>query len=440
MRRHAISYDWSAFHAELKHTVLDQLDCVELLHQRGRPSTKRSKPGTCWAHCPAPDHPDNNPSCLVHADRFYCFACGAKGDVFELLAMVCELPHGASFGDKVRAGLEVLGIDFEQEKARFIEIQRRHHKSPSPSSPEDAPASDYRAPVVSLEARRPTPPPQELAPTATSVAMWQHMLDGLVLESQEARYLEHERGLPAMLCRSVGMVSCSREQWTAGLRPLLERYSIEACLESGLFSARRDAPKALTPEDLRGHPYAERMILMPYGHDGKLEGLRCRQTGACLDHNGARYLALLGRQNVVRAPYLAHAQGGALLPPCGHRGVLYVCEGELDALSLVSLGRAAIGIPGARAWRAAWGANWRHQVQHVVLWADDDEAHKVASTRWLAHIARDLAQMHGEAWVSESVRITSAMAHPECKDANDMLVAGLLEAHLEQFELQLGVS
>lgn len=431
-----VTYDWARFQSELKRTVSEQLDCIELLHLHGRPSPRRSKPGTCWAHCPAPDHPDHNPSCLVHRDRFYCFACDAKGDVFELLGLLLELPGSATFGDKVRAGLEVLGLDYEEEKTRFIELERGRASSPSP--PKYAPALPSRAPVVSIKAHRDAPlhcaSDAARTPSSVSVEMWQWMMDGLVLESEEAHYLRHERGFSIDLCQSVGLVSTTREVWQERLRALAARHDVEACLASGLFRLPREVPDALDSSDLLGHPYASRMLLLPYGHGGHLEGLRFRQTGECLDHQGARYLALLGRQNVVRAPYLASAQGGALIPPCGHRGLLYVCEGELDALSLVARGRAAIGIPGARAWRQEWGNSWKESYAHVILWADDDEAHKLASTRWLAQIASDLNQLHGPSWVAEHVHIASASGYPDCKDANDMLRAGLLEAHLEHLE------
>ncbi len=434
-----MTYDWSRFQAELKRTVREQLDCIELLHLRGRPSPKRSKPGTCWAHCPAPDHPDHKPSCLVHRDRFYCFACEAQGDIFEMLALLHDLPSTATFGDKVHVGLEVLGIDYEEEKTRFIEIERK--RASSPSSPKYAPVPPSRAPVVPIKAHRDAVSHRSSdavrTPSPTSVKMWQRMLDGLVLESEESHYLERERGLCAELCRSVGLVSTTREIWHERLAKLSSQHSIEACLESGLFRAPREVPDELDSSDLLGHPYASRMLLLPYGCGGSLMGMRFRQTGECLDHQGARYLALLGSQNAVRMPYLSNAQGGALLPPCGHRQILYVCEGELDALSLVSVGRAAVGIPGARAWRRGWGASWKTLYKHVILWADDDEAYKRASTTWLAKIASDLRALHGEAWLTEHVSITSAMRYSDCKDANDMLVAGILEAHLEQVELAL---
>ena len=37
--------------------------------------------------CPTPGHEDSTPSCMIHAasGRFYCFGCGAHGDVFALV-------------------------------------------------------------------------------------------------------------------------------------------------------------------------------------------------------------------------------------------------------------------------------------------------------------------------------------------------------------------
>lgn len=40
--------------------------------------------------CPTPGHEDSTPSCIVHPDAgtFYCFGCGAHGDVFTLVREV----------------------------------------------------------------------------------------------------------------------------------------------------------------------------------------------------------------------------------------------------------------------------------------------------------------------------------------------------------------
>jgi hypothetical protein len=60
---------------------------------------------TTAIHCPSPDHPDKNPSCMLmpEVNRFECKACGVKGDVIDLV----ELANGVDF----KGALEWLGED-----------------------------------------------------------------------------------------------------------------------------------------------------------------------------------------------------------------------------------------------------------------------------------------------------------------------------------------
>lgn len=67
----------------------------------------RSARGDFMISCPSALHDDPNPSCIVHSqdDRFYCFGCGERGDIFDLVELVAGTRQ---FSDAV-AWLEASG-------------------------------------------------------------------------------------------------------------------------------------------------------------------------------------------------------------------------------------------------------------------------------------------------------------------------------------------
>jgi hypothetical protein len=64
------------------------------------PAVKLQRNGaTLRGHCPYPEHPDPSPSFVVYDDnRFTCFGCGRKGDIYSLVAMIDNLDR---FSDQV---------------------------------------------------------------------------------------------------------------------------------------------------------------------------------------------------------------------------------------------------------------------------------------------------------------------------------------------------
>lgn len=49
-----------------------------------------------------PFHDDHTPSLKLNQDYFYCFGCGAKGDVIDLTARLCDLSLTEAVGKLVR--------------------------------------------------------------------------------------------------------------------------------------------------------------------------------------------------------------------------------------------------------------------------------------------------------------------------------------------------
>ncbi|MDI6773142.1 MAG: CHC2 zinc finger domain-containing protein [bacterium] len=85
--------------------VKTRLPVSQVLADAGLP-VHRLGPQRLRALCPF--HADSDPSLVVYDDRrFYCFGCGAKGDVVDLVKGIDEHP---SFVDALRAAAERAGV------------------------------------------------------------------------------------------------------------------------------------------------------------------------------------------------------------------------------------------------------------------------------------------------------------------------------------------
>lgn len=80
-------------------------DIVALLEHWGMDTPTRSSGG--WAPVRCGFHDDRSASASVHLDagRYFCFACGTKGDVYSLIQERERLtfPEALAFGDRLQA-------------------------------------------------------------------------------------------------------------------------------------------------------------------------------------------------------------------------------------------------------------------------------------------------------------------------------------------------
>ena len=416
-------YDWNLFNSTLLEHIKTHLSCLELIRHEGRPAARQHAKDSMWVHCPHPEHEDKNPSCKVYHDGFKCYACEARGDVFNLVGYFDHTEH---FRGQIEGALSRLGLSMEQERARFVDAQRQN-KVYTPGTC----TAQFKAPRPIKTSGR---APQRISETTREI--WERVLAQLELDDEAARYLEDERGLWPGLCLSVGIRSATLEQWSSVLEDVARDYTLEALQESGLYTTSQEmrarGEQAQGIDDLVCHPCLPHMLVIPYRVQGVVEGLRFRQQGTSY-YGGARYLSPIGAHNVARAPYLASRLHLSMFG--AFRRVLYLHEAELDALSTVQCGRAALGMPGARSWRREWGEHF-DVYDVVVLCMDDDSAHTEQASRvWADTIKKDLAALHGQDWVTHHV-VESCAIHtdPTSKDHNDLLQRGVLEQHLHDIE------
>ncbi len=105
-----------------------------------------------------------------------------------------------------------------------------------------------------------------------------------------------------------------------------------------------------------------------------------------------------------------------------HSEYVYFCEGEFDTLSMVAIGRPAVGIAGTNAFDRRWLELFRYCT--IILAYDGDEFGREAELKLSQYIEpSNLKQLHV----------------PDGADLNGMHKAGTLLSYVEEFEQREGV-
>ena len=106
---------------EFVERVTERTDIYSVV-SRYVPLTQKS--GRYWGRCPF--HNEKTASFSVSADKglFYCFGCGAGGNVFKFLSLI----ENITYFEAVKLQAERLGIELPQNKSSPEEERRRREE------------------------------------------------------------------------------------------------------------------------------------------------------------------------------------------------------------------------------------------------------------------------------------------------------------------------
>lgn len=217
----------------------------------------------------------------------------------------------------------------------------------------------------------------------------------MMLGPAGTKYLE-QRAIPAEVAHHVGIRSVeSMAEW----RELLEPFTDEELDLAGL-----------TLESGGLFPWEAPFLVIPYWFEkGGIDIIRFRSLNP---ETRWRYLSPRGHKPTV--PYLSHAAFSL----SNTHDVLFVCEGELNALSVVVAGAPAIGSCGRAFWNAEWSRDFRW-FQRVIVLRDPG----VPGQEFAALVRERTEEALGRDWVHQRLRQRFSN---EGKDANDLLISGQL--------------
>ncbi len=276
--------------------------------------------------CPQCQGPDSKtPDLSLRHGYFRCHKCGAKGDLLALvrLATGCSFPEALAFA----TGGE--------------QIQRRATGAPVPAAP--APADP---------------------------ALLAAFLEGCEPVTRAAAWLGRKvPGMGEELAARLGLRFCG-----AGYGELMERMRAAATDEAleccGLL--RRSSSGELRPSFAGFVRARVGFLLVPYLLHGAPVYLKARP---CCSKEEAEQFRIPRFLNAPgRIPCLYNAEA---LEELGPEQIL-LCEGESDTWAALAAGGAAVGVPGAKLFRADWCEGFRPWqrggASRVVLALDADPA------------------------------------------------------------------
>lgn len=331
--------------------------------------------------------------------RWHCESgCDVGDNTGDFIDFLMRL-QGLSFPQAIKEASEALGLDYDEEMRR-AGVRAQGGKAAPPHLP-----LLRRVP----RPQKPEEKPEELHPGA-HLKLEEILYTTLPLDDASCSYLER-RGIDPTMAHHLGIRGCDQKTW----RDALEQAGLDSEELKGL---------GLLSE--KGHilPYMHHFLLLTYWrHTGGLDTVRFKNT----DKQGkVKMMSLIGHQPT--APYL-HGQGAVELA-IQHALPLVVCEGEVDALSLLAVDVPAIAAPGSNAWNDAWGALLPAQHPIVIVGDKDDAGEKFAR-----QVIKSYILVHGK---KEARRwLTPMTGCGEHNDINDALLSTGHHDFLTYFQAQV---
>ena len=302
--------------------------------------------------CQADGNPHKSPDLSVIAKGFICHKCGLKGDLLKLIQVAGRLDFPAAV-----AWLE---------RETGIRAPGRHRGGHRDKDKAISRAPGLSCGAVSVAGRagkvisRGTPDPDIYAAFLASCRP---------VEGQALDWLTKDKGIAADVIVALGLRFCGKEYLDI-MDALKTRFPEDALLTAGLLKWS----KPVRPVPSFWHYYASKagFLVIPYLKDGRPVYLKARPP---ISKEDAERLELARFMNTSAAvPCLYNVD--ALV---GNPDKVLICEGESDVWTALSNGFAAVGVPGARNFKAAWVEDFRAFIDadgrsRVYLVLDADKA------------------------------------------------------------------
>jgi DNA primase len=228
--------------------------------------------------------------------------------------------------------------------------------------------------------------------------VWRELWDRTPLGPAGREYLAG-RGLDPEMCEHVGIGSVeSPARWSA----VREHFDDDRLAIAGLLGANERGAYPV--------PWRSPFLIIPFWGEDGLDIIRFRD----LTGDAPKYMSPLGWSPTV--PYLSW---GSYTVERAGKTTLFVCEGELNALSVLQADELAVSGSGAGIWRPDWSEPFRKFHRVIVLCDGDD-----AGDEFARRVAVATAEACGRDWTE---RHLTKRTFKTGMDANDALLRGELQ-------------
>lgn len=344
--------------------------------------------------------------------KFACVACDSSD------AMHAYKDRGAETGNGFKCyacGYQMSNVNMVMSLCGVDKLEAAKDIADRYNIPYDDHAPKRTGVYLPPRARQTTSPTH--TPTQQPAASYTSIYAGLTLGPQGAEYLR-SRGIPAECAEDMGVRSIeSLEQWRAllGSLPLEDKLALGLTREdertkSGYRAIMSRAPFLVLP-------YVTHELREGDGASNEVHVMRFAPFGAARMANGPKYLSPYGQP--AKLPYAAWMLD-TLKADDYQDGECCLCitEGEINALSVQSLGFPCIATAGAQGWRAEWLGMMAH-VDKLYVLIDGDKAGREWHQKIVDDACAKFGFYRGQHWAVP-------VEMPKGKDANDLLRSGVL--------------
>ena len=278
--------------------------------------------------CPA-CQPDGgkSPDLAVKGKGFTCHKCGARGD---LLALV-EVALGLDFPKAVAWLEDLTGIPSPGRKRGYHGPGKAEIVDPGATWGPVADAGRVKGPETG---------------SAADPAVYEAFLAACrPVEGAALDWLLEDKGIAPDVVADLRLRFCGREYLDV-MNGLKTRFGEDALATAGLLKSSKKTGRLVGSF---WHYYAKKagFLVIPYLLDGRPVYLKARPP---CGKDKAERLGLVRFLNTSAAiPCLYNVDALAAQP-----GKVMICEGESDTWTALSCDFPAVGIPGARNFKAAW--------------------------------------------------------------------------------------
>ena len=280
--------------------------------------------------CQSDGVPHKTPDLAVWDNGFTCYKCGLKGDLLKLVEVAGRL----AFPDAVRWLERETGIrPPDRRKGGYRAKGRVVSRPPARSSQAVAGAGGVPGPKAGS-----APDPAVYAAFLTAC----RPVEGAALD-----WLT-KKGISPEVVEACRLRFCGREYLDI-MNGLKERFGEDALLTAGLLK-RSETGRAVPSF---WHYYAKKtgFLVIPYLLDGRPVYLKTRPPCGKDKAERLGLVRFLNTGGAIPCLYNVDALNADPIPD-----KVLICEGESDTWSALSYGFAAVGSPGARAFKPEWVA------------------------------------------------------------------------------------
>lgn len=304
--------------------------------------------------CQSDGLPHKTPDLVVSDKGFTCHKCGLKGDLLKLVEVAGRL----DFKDAVAFMERQTGLYSRPGRngrgKAYKDLSRvengRPERSCKATGTGNRPHGSKPGPILtSGRSRRDLVAPSRAAETPDP-AVYEAFLDTCrPVEGPALDWLKKDKGVAADVVEGLRLRFCGREYLDV-VNALKTRFGEGPLLTAGLL--KRSKTGKAVPSFWHYFTRKAGFLVIPYLKQGRPVYLKTRPPVSKDKAERLRLCRFLNTAGTIPCLYNVDALAGK-------PGRVFICEGESDTWTALSMGEAAVGSPGARQFKAAWVEGFR---------------------------------------------------------------------------------